>query len=148
MFCAGGDLDAVRNGLANSPLWEELSGAIAQLPCLTIAALNGTLAGGGFGMTLACDMRIAVPSAKFFYPVMKMGVLPPPSDPMRMRDLIGPSRTKKILLAGQKIDAAKAIEIGLIDEIADDPVAMAKRWVADALDAQVAQTRGIKALII
>ena len=72
-------------GLATSDVWERLSGAIAALPCLTVAALNGTLAGGANGMALACDLRIAVPSAKFFYPVMKLGFLPQPSDPARWR---------------------------------------------------------------
>ena len=89
-------------------LWEELSGAIADLPCMSIAALNGTLAGGAMGMALACDMRIAVESAKFFYPVMKLGYLPQPSDPMRMRALIGPARAKMILMGGQKILAEEA----------------------------------------
>ena len=53
VFSAGADLDAARAGLATSPLWEELSGAIADLPCMSIAALNGTLAGGAMGMALA-----------------------------------------------------------------------------------------------
>lgn len=52
VFSAGADLDAARAGLATSPLWEHLSGAIADLPCLTVAALNGTLAGGANGMTV------------------------------------------------------------------------------------------------
>lgn len=42
VFSAGADLDAARAGLATSPLWEALSGTIAQLPCITVAALNGT----------------------------------------------------------------------------------------------------------
>ena len=87
VFSAGADLDAARAGLATSPVWEELSGAIAALPCLTIAALNGTLAGGAMGMVLACDLRLAVPGARFFYPVMKLGFLPQPSDPTRLRAL-------------------------------------------------------------
>lgn len=98
VFSAGADLDEARAGLATSPVWERLSGAIAALPCMTIAALNGTLAGGAFGMALACDLRISVPSAKFFYPVMKLGFLPQPSDPKRMAALIGPSRT--VLIGG------------------------------------------------
>ena len=81
VFSAGADLDAAKAGLATDPVWERLSGAIAALPGLTIAALNGSLAGGAFGMALACDLRIAVTGAKFFYPVMKLGYLPPPSDP-------------------------------------------------------------------
>ena len=79
VFSAGADLDEARAGLAVSDVWERLSGAIAALPGLSIAALNGTLAGGAVGMALACDLRIAVPSAKFFYPVMKLGFLPQPA---------------------------------------------------------------------
>lgn len=117
VFSAGADLDEARAGLATSPLWEQLSGAIAALPCLTIAALNGTLAGGANGMALACDLRISVPGAKVFYPVMKLGYLPQPSDPGRMAALIGPARTKLILMAGQKITADEAYSFGLIDRI-------------------------------
>lgn len=118
VFSAGADLAEVKNnGLAKSDLWERLSGAIADLPGLTIAALNGTLAGGANGMALACDLRIAVPTAKFFYPVMKLGILPQPSDPRRMAKLIGPSRTKLILMGGQKLTAQEAYQFGLIDRI-------------------------------
>lgn len=119
VFSAGADLEEARAGLAVSPIWEELSGAIAALPCLTIVALNGTLAGGAMGMALACDLRLSVPNAKFFYPVMKLGFLPQPSDPARMRDLIGPARAKLILMGGQKILADEALAFGLIDRICD-----------------------------
>jgi enoyl-CoA hydratase/carnithine racemase len=117
VFSAGADLEEARTGLATDPVWERLSGAIAALPCLTVAALNGTVAGGAFGMVLACDLRIAVPGAKFFYPVMKLGFLPQPSDPGRMAALIGPARAKMILMAGQKIGAEEALGWGLIDRI-------------------------------
>lgn len=117
VFSAGADIDAARAGLATDGVWEEASARIARLPCLTIAALNGTLAGGAFGMALACDVRLAVPTASFFYPVMRMGFLPQPSDPVRMRALIGPARTKMILVAGQKIDAETAVTWGLVDRI-------------------------------
>ena len=117
VFSAGADLNAVKAGLATSDVWERVSGAIADLPGLTIAALNGTLAGGAFGMALACDIRLAVPTAKFFYPVMKLGYLPQPSDPVRMAALIGPARTKMLLMAGQKITADDALSYGLIDRI-------------------------------
>ena len=117
VFSAGADLEAAKSGLATSDVWEKVSGAIADLPCLTIAALNGTLAGGAFGMALACDIRIAVPHAKFFYPVMKLGYLPQPSDPTRMAKIIGPSRAKMVLMAGQKLSAEDALVYGLIERI-------------------------------
>lgn len=146
VFSAGADLDEARDGLATSPLWEELSGTIAALPCLTVAALNGTLAGGAHGMALACDLRIAVPAARFFYPVMKLGFLPQPSDPARMAALIGPSRTKLVLMGAQKLTAAEALEIGLIDRIAEpgDLMQTARDLAAAALDADPEIAREIK----
>lgn len=145
VFSAGADLDEARAGLATSDVWERLSGAIASLPCLTVAALNGTLAGGATGMALACDLRIAVPSAKFFYPVMKLGFLPQPSDPARMAALIGPARTKLILMGGQKITADEALAFGLVDRIVepDELMDTARALVADSCDADPEIARGI-----
>lgn len=149
VFSAGADLEQARAGLAVSPVWERLSAALAALPCLTVAALNGTLAGGAFGMALACDLRIAVPSAKFFYPVMKLGFLPQPSDPKRMAALIGPSRAKLILMGGQKITADQALGFGLIDAIveAQELMPYAHGLCADCLGASPEHIRGIKGLI-
>lgn len=149
VFSAGADLDEARAGLAVSPLWEEVSGAIADLPCLTIAALNGTLAGGAFGMALACDLRIAVPEAKFFYPVMKLGFLPQPSDPVRMAALIGPSRSKMILMGGQKIAINEALAWGLVDRVVTtDAMDQEIANVSEAaLTAEHAHIAGIKRLV-
>jgi len=148
VFSAGADLDEARAGLAISEIWERLSGAIAALPCLTIAALNGTLAGGAMGMALACDIRIAVPSAKFFYPVMELGFLPQPSDPKRMSALIGPARTKLILMGGQKITAQEAYEFGLVERLAgsDELMLKALDLCADTVAADPKIALGIKAL--
>lgn len=149
VFSAGADLDAAKAGLATSDIWETLSGAIAALPCITIAALNGTLAGGAMGMALACDLRIAVPSAKFFYPVMKLGFLPQPSDPVRMARLIGPARTKMILMAGQKITAQTAYDYGLVDQIVDIDALLptAQTLATDSVTASVDHAAAIKRMI-
>jgi enoyl-CoA hydratase/carnithine racemase len=149
VFSAGADLDAAKAGLAVSSLWERLSTAIADFKGLSIAALNGTVAGGAFGMVLACDLRIATPNAKFFYPVMRLGFLPQPSDPKRLCALIGPSRTKMILMAGEKIIANDAMSWGLIDRIVADGALFdcAKSLASDALAAEPQHIAGIKALI-
>lgn len=149
VFSAGADLDEARAGLALSPIWERLSGAIARFEGLSIAALNGTLAGGAMGMALACDMRLAVPNAKFFYPVMKLGFLPQPSDPKRMSALIGPARTKLVLMGGQKITAQEALSFGLIDRIveSDELLSDASEIAADVLAAKPEIISGIKKLI-
>ncbi len=149
VFSAGADLGAVREGLATSPLWEELSGAIAALPCLTIAALNGTLAGGAFGMALACDIRLAVPGAKFFYPVMKLGYLPQPSDPGRLAALVGPARAKVILMGGQKVTAPEALAWGLVDRLAEPDALMdeARDMAEDVLAASPDHIASIKGMV-
>ncbi len=148
VFSAGADLDQARAGLATDPIWETLSGRIAAAPYLTIAALNGTLAGGAFGMALACDLRITVARAKFFYPVMKLGFLPQPSDSGRMTALIGPARTKMILLAGQKIEALEALNWGLVDRITDPNALLhtAHDLAKDALDAAPTHVAAMKSL--
>ncbi|MDO6483825.1 enoyl-CoA hydratase/isomerase family protein [Shimia thalassica] len=148
VFSAGADLDEARAGLATSDVWERLSGNIARLPGLTIAALNGTLAGGAMGMALACDLRLAVPTAKFFYPVMKLGFLPQPSDPSRMAALIGPSRAKLILMGGQKILAQEALQFGLVDQLVEPDALLetARSIASDTLAAKPDIARGIKNL--
>lgn len=149
VFSAGADLDEARAGLATAPVWEDLSAAVAAFPGLTIAALNGTLAGGAMGMALACDIRLAVPSAKFFYPVMKLGFLPQPSDPARLARLVGPARAKMILMGGAKIDAAEALAWGLIDRIhaPEDLLAAAHAMAADTLAASPGHAAAIKRLV-
>ena len=148
VFSAGGDLDEMTDGLATSALWERLSTAIAAVPGLSIAALNGTLAGGAMGMALACDIRLAVPQAKFFYPVMKRGFLPQPSDPLRMSALIGPARTKLILMGGQKLTAQEALQFGLIERVLEpeDLLPTAENIAADTMAASLEIARGIRML--
>lgn len=148
VFSAGADLEEARAGLAVDTVWERLSSAVAAVQGLTVAALNGTLAGGAMGMALACDLRIAVPTAKFFYPVMKLGFMPQPSDPVRMAKLIGPSRTKLILMGGQKITADEAFSFGLVDRLIAPEALMdeAHAIVQDTLAAKPEIAMGIKEL--
>lgn len=147
VFSAGADLEAARAGLAQSDAWAALSGRMASMPCLTIAALNGTLAGGAFGMVLACDIRLAVPEAQFFYPVMRLGYQPPQGDPERMERLIGPARSRMILMAGARIAAPEALSWGLIDRILPGPELLdgAAELAAACLGASADHIAAIKA---
>jgi enoyl-CoA hydratase len=149
VFSAGADLAAAQAGLATSPLWARLSTAIAAFPGLSIAALNGTLAGGAFGMALACDLRLCVPGATFFYPVMKLGYLPQPGDPDRLAALIGPARAKLILLGGGRLTADEALSFGLIDRIVPPEALMAAAMglCADVLAARRDHAVAIKRMI-
>ena len=100
------------------------------------------------GMFLACDLRISVPGAKVFYPVMKLGFLPQPSDPARLATLVGPARAKRILMAGEKIPVEEAHIWGLIDRITQGCVLEAAReMAADTLNASADHAAAIKRLI-
>lgn len=148
VFSAGADLNEAGDGLARDGIWAEISGAIASLPCLTIAALNGTLAGGATGLALACDLRLAVPGARIFYPVMRLGYIPPAPDPGRLVALIGPARAKMILLGGQRISVEDAFVWGLIDRIVS-PEAMddeIEKITADARQASADHVHALKAI--
>lgn len=147
VFSAGADLDAARAGLATDRVWERLSLAMSKAPVLTIAALNGTAAGGALGMVLAADLRVAHPGAKIFYPVMKLGFLPQPSDPGRLAALVGPARAKLILMSGARVDANEALAMGLIDAISDNPIESARNLASDALGADRRHVAAIKAML-
>lgn len=149
VFSAGADLDAAKAGLAINPVWERLSTAIADYQGLSICALNGTLAGGSCGMALACDLRIAVPTAKVFYPVMKLGFLPQPSDPRRLVELVGPARAKMILMGGVKVTAEEALQWGLVDRIVAPEALMeaAHNLATDCIAAETKHVVAIKEMI-
>ncbi|MBE2276033.1 MAG: enoyl-CoA hydratase/isomerase family protein [Rhodobacteraceae bacterium] len=149
VFSAGADLDAAKAGLATDPVWTRASEALAGFPGLSVAALNGTLAGGAFALALPCDIRLAVPGASFFYPVMRLGYRPQPADPERMARLVGPGRAKMILMAGQKIGAEEALAWGLVDRIVAPEMLIeeARRLCTDALAATTGHVAAIKAMI-
>jgi enoyl-CoA hydratase/carnithine racemase len=148
VFSAGADLKAARNGLALSTLWEELSFKVAQFKGMSIAALNGTIAGGANGMAIACDIRLAAPHAKFFYPVMKLGILPQASDPIRMQNLIGPTKAKLLIMAGEKISASTALDWGLVDYIveSEDLIERAFELLSDCIHADLGHVKTISKL--
>ena len=99
-------------------------------------------------MALACDLRVAVPTAKVFYPVMKLGFLPQPADPARLSALIGPARAKMILMAGVKATAEEALAWGLFDRIVTgDMAAEIASLAADSLAATPEHAAAIKAMI-
>ncbi len=150
VFSAGADLTEVRDkGLATSPLWTRAADAIAAFPGLSIAALNGTLAGGAFALALACDLRLAVPGATFFYPVMRLGRRPQPQDPARLAALIGPARAKLILMGGARLTADQALAFGLIDAVApgSELIPFARALAQDALAADPAHVTAIKRMV-
>ena len=73
--------------------------------------------GGGLEITLACDFRIAVEGATFSLPEVGLGIIPGAGGTQRLPRLIGPTRAKEVILTGRRIDAATALEIGLVGKV-------------------------------
>lgn len=80
-----------------------------------VAALRGGAIGGGCEMALSCDIRIADTTLKMALPEIHYGILPDTGGTQMMTALIGPSRTKYMVMTGEKIDAATALEWGAVD---------------------------------
>jgi enoyl-CoA hydratase/carnithine racemase len=76
--------------------------------------------GGGCGLAIACDLRVAGPAARFGITPAKLGLAYSLHDTKLLVDLVGPAQAKRILFTGRLIDAAEAARIGLVDRLADD----------------------------
>ena len=94
--------------------------AVAAHPWPVVAAINGHALGGGLELTLTCDLRIAARGAKLGMPPAKLGLIYGHTGLRRFIDAIGVPRTKELFLTGRNLDAERAEEIGLVNEVVDD----------------------------
>jgi methylglutaconyl-CoA hydratase len=119
VFCAGADLKE-RKGVPAAqtrPFIDAISGACnawAALPRPTICAMNGSAFGGGLELALACDFRIAVEGAAFALTEVRLGIMPGAGGTQRLPRLIGVAAAKELILLGRRIDAARALDLGLV----------------------------------
>ncbi len=91
--------------------------AIAECSVPVIAAINGAAFGGALELALACDWRIGCDTAQFGMPAARLGVVYAPSGLRRFAAVLGPGRVRQLFLTGRTIDATRAYEIGLIDQV-------------------------------
>jgi enoyl-CoA hydratase/carnithine racemase len=118
--------------------------AVAAIPCMVIAAVNGYALGGGCELALACDMRVGTSRSKFGQPEVLLGIIPGGGGTQRLTRLVGPSRSKDICCSGRMVDVVEAHRIGLVDRISDDEDAfdlalgLAQEFARGALLAQAA----------
>jgi enoyl-CoA hydratase/carnithine racemase len=136
-FSVGADLNeiAALTGPAAyefSAMGQALMNAIASYPVPVIAAIDGHCMGGGLDLALACHRRIAAPHAVFGHRGAALGLMTGWGGTQRLPRLIGKGRALELFIAAEKISAARALEIGLVDAIANDPIAEALRQLAAA----------------
>jgi enoyl-CoA hydratase len=101
----------------SSRFGQEVLDLIENLGKPVIAAVNGLALGGGCETALACTMRIAVESAAFGQPEVKLGLLQGGGGTQRLPRLVGKGRALQLILSGERINAQEAYRIGLINEV-------------------------------
>ncbi len=157
-FSAGLDLHGLYS-LGDSPPVAELQRglsdfqaailAVVRCPVPVLAVVEGTAAGFGLDLALACDLRVATASATFTSAFARMGLVPDGGSTFTLPRLVGIGPALRILLAGETIGAVRAQAIGLVDEVVDDTVveaelaALAGRLTAGA----TSSVRAIKRLV-
>lgn len=99
--------------------------ALAALPQVTIAAVNGAAAGAGWGLALGCDLRIAGPTAKFGVTFVRIGLGPDYGVARTLPRIVGRERAMELLTTGRIIDASEALRLGAVLAIEDDPLGAA-----------------------
>lgn len=129
-FASGADLREIATVTAESARGFALRGQILMtkiesLGQTTIAAINGYCFGGALDLALACDRRIASPSASFAHPGTGLGIITGWGGTQRLPRLIGTAFSNELLFTASPITADLALKIGLVDVIADDPLAAA-----------------------
>jgi 3-hydroxyacyl-CoA dehydrogenase len=133
-FCAGADLREVISGrVLQAPSTRDLEAQIEAAGKPVIAAIAGAALGGGFELALACHWRIAARSARVGLPQVKLGLIPGAGGTVRFTRLAGPQAALEALTAGAPIPAARALELGLLDELADEVLPAALAFAARVL---------------
>lgn len=121
-FVAGADAREF-DGPALEPHLPEVLDALSDLPA--IAAINGAALGGGYEIALACRYRIAAPDAVLGLPEVTLGVVPGAGGTQRLPRLIGLERALPLISTGRTLKGRQALAEGMVDAVADDPLAEA-----------------------
>jgi enoyl-CoA hydratase/carnithine racemase len=153
-FCAGADIaefGANRADLAQTRAYDELvdeaCAAFGRVPKPVIAAIRGFCLGGGTGVALACDFRIAAPDARFGIPAARLGIVYGLAETQSLLATVGLPRAKRLLFTAERIPAEEARRIGLVDEIAADPLEAARAMAATMAANAPLSIAGAKAIL-
>ncbi|GAA1851559.1 hypothetical protein GCM10009836_34430 [Pseudonocardia ailaonensis] len=153
-FVSGADLHYVRTiGRHEAEAYalriQAMQDCIRTLHQPVIAAINGTVLGGGLELAMACDLRIAEEQARFGQPEVTLGLIPGAGGTQNLPRLIPPGRAKRMLFTGERIAADEALRLGLVDEVVgtgearEAATALARRIAANAPLAVAAVKRAV-----
>jgi enoyl-CoA hydratase len=132
-FCSGNDVsefDKVRSTQSQVAHYNELQRTVceglAKLSKPTIAMIDGYCLGAGLEFALLCDFRYCTPASRFAVPAVKLGLPYRYEDIVKLLDVIGPSRTREMVLSGRQIEGERAAEIGLVHQLAPSREALVR----------------------
>jgi enoyl-CoA hydratase len=151
-FCSGADLvtrfapDAGSDATTDTfrPAFELVLDAIVAFPAPVIAAINGPAIGAGMQLAVACDVRVAAPTARLAIPGGKLGILLSARNIWRLAQLVGQGAARDFLLAGRTVDADDALAVGLVQRVAADALAAALELAAEIAASAPLTIRGHK----
>ena len=156
-FSAGADIDELGQLLAspdafaaNNAQVQRTQLKLQRLPQTALAVIDGVCVGGGLGLALACDLRLAGPRSRFAITPAKLGLVYSADDSRRLVNAVGMARAREMLLTGRLLDAATALDWGLVNQLAGDEgeLEALERAQLDALLATSGQARrGIKTVL-
>jgi 3-hydroxyacyl-CoA dehydrogenase len=126
IFPAGADINEIASGLAlKAPMILDVQARMEAATKPLVAALSGNALGGGFELALTCHWRVATPATTVGLPEVKLGLIPGAGGTQRFTRLAGPEAALEAITSGAQLPAARALELGLIDAIAEDAVGAA-----------------------
>ncbi len=108
--------------------WEKIAVRLERLPKVTVALVDGLAIGGGFQLLLVADQRIATSRASFQLPEVHMGFLPGMAT-FRLAKYVGLGHAKRLMLCAERLPAARALELGVLDDVDDDLDAALERTI-------------------
>lgn len=126
VFAAGADISEFGGPVEASAIGGEFRralDAVAAIPRMVIAAVNGVALGGGCELALACDLRVASARSRFGQPEILLGIIPGGGGTQRLSRLVGPARAKDLICSGRQVAAVEAASIGLVDELVEPDTA-------------------------
>ncbi|BBM66891.1 enoyl-CoA hydratase [Vibrio alfacsensis] len=130
-FSAGADLKLFASGdkavaLEMARVFGEAFETLSAFRGVSIAAINGYAMGGGLEVALACDIRVVEAQATLALPEAKVGLLPCAGGTQNLTALVGEGWAKRMILCGEQVGAAKALELGLVEEVVATGDALSK----------------------
>ena len=154
-FSAGADVEWMRNAIelsyeenvADARRLRMMLETIDSCPAPVLARVQGHALGGGCGLVACVDIAVSAPDVRFAFSEVKLGIIPAVISPFALAK-IGPSAARRYFVTGERFDAATALRIGLVHELADDLDAAVERVVAELRTAGPEAARHAKKLVL